>query len=156
MMMSLLHNSRGRHGGRPSIVENRPFSASSGGSGSVPTVLAGVLQDALKSQNPSPQFPVPVSSLQSPVSSLKSQVSSLKFPVSSLHPPPTTTVTNPNTLSPLVKPQPLIPANPKPLHPTQLFPLAPRHRHLHTGSPLCKCLVLDLPNKALKNYCTPR
>ena len=42
----LLQNSRGRHGGRPSIAENRPFSASSGGSGSVPTVLAEVLQEA--------------------------------------------------------------------------------------------------------------
>jgi len=37
---SFLQNSRVRHGGRPSIVENRPFSASSGGSGFVPTVLA--------------------------------------------------------------------------------------------------------------------
>ena len=47
----LLHNSRGRHGGRPSIVENRPFSLSSGGSGSVPTVLAGVLQEARKMES---------------------------------------------------------------------------------------------------------
>ncbi len=39
-MKSLLHNSRGRHGGRPSISENSPFSVSSGGSGSVPTVIA--------------------------------------------------------------------------------------------------------------------
>src|ERR1035437_332474 len=39
-MMNLMQNSYGRHGGRPSIIENRPFSSSSGGSGSVPTVLA--------------------------------------------------------------------------------------------------------------------
>ena len=37
---SFLQNSRGQHRGRLSIVENRPFSAFSGGAGSVPTVLA--------------------------------------------------------------------------------------------------------------------
>ena len=44
--MSCLQKSRGRHGGRPSIVENRPLSPFSGGSGSVPTALVGVLQKA--------------------------------------------------------------------------------------------------------------
>ena len=39
---SLLQDSRGRHGGRPSIGENRPFF---GGSGSVPTALGRVLQE---------------------------------------------------------------------------------------------------------------
>jgi lysophospholipase L1-like esterase len=39
---SLLQNSRGRHGGRPSTGQFRPFL---GGSGSVPTVPPGVLQE---------------------------------------------------------------------------------------------------------------
>ena len=43
---SLLHNSNERHGVCPSIVENKPFSPSSGGSGSSPTVLAEVMQKA--------------------------------------------------------------------------------------------------------------
>ena len=42
----LLQDSSGRRGGRPSIDENRPLSASSGGSGSVPTVLSRNFQEA--------------------------------------------------------------------------------------------------------------
>jgi oxygen-independent coproporphyrinogen-3 oxidase len=41
--LSLLQNSRGRHGGRPSMGQFRPLL---GGSGSVPTVPPGVLQEA--------------------------------------------------------------------------------------------------------------
>lgn len=43
---SLLQNEPGRHGGRPSRGENNLFLRFSGGSGAVPTVLAGVLQEA--------------------------------------------------------------------------------------------------------------
>ena len=38
----LAQNAGGRHGGRPSMAEDRPVSGSPGGAGSVPTVLAGV------------------------------------------------------------------------------------------------------------------
>jgi len=43
-----LQNKPGRHGGRPSKSENKPVWLIFGGSGSVPTVLAGVLQEHRK------------------------------------------------------------------------------------------------------------
>ncbi len=40
-----LQNEPGRHGGRPSTGENKPVWLIFGGSGSVPTVWTGVLQE---------------------------------------------------------------------------------------------------------------
>ena len=46
-LISHFLNSSGRHGGRPSIVKNRPCCLFCGGSGSVPTFVPGVLHVAL-------------------------------------------------------------------------------------------------------------